>query len=152
MWDNAAETLPIEVNQQVSNVTINLSSTLNHLLLAGKERFLWIDSICINENDTNEVNQHVRFMDEIYKSAHKVITWLGPKTEYSSRALELLQLLVESVHASESPPWHNPTTGTLFSDSELVQIFLPLLNSKTTKSSIREVKRSEMAIKQLPPS
>ncbi|ORY16940.1 heterokaryon incompatibility protein-domain-containing protein [Clohesyomyces aquaticus] len=40
-------------------------------------RYLWVDAICINQNDTRERNHQVALMKSIYSSAHHVVIWLG---------------------------------------------------------------------------
>lgn len=57
----------------------------------------WIDSICINLADTEERNQQVQLMSEIYRNAHEVIVWLGEETEQTENAFYFLQLLNETV-------------------------------------------------------
>jgi len=39
--------------------------------------FLWIDAICINQNDNAEKSVQVQRMDLIYSNATQVIAWLG---------------------------------------------------------------------------
>ena len=46
--------------------------------------WLWIDQVCIRQDDVTERNHQVRQMAEIYRSASEVIVWLGPGTEESS--------------------------------------------------------------------
>jgi len=42
-----------------------------------KPVFLWIDQICINQEDPNERSDQVGIMDKIYKRANMVLIWLG---------------------------------------------------------------------------
>jgi hypothetical protein len=39
---------------------------------------LWIDALCINQESLAERSQQVQFMGDIYKSATRVLAWLGP--------------------------------------------------------------------------
>lgn len=48
---------------------------------------IWIDSICINQNDILERNAQVALMASIYQSARSVIIWLGPADEETKRVL-----------------------------------------------------------------
>ncbi|KAI1393502.1 heterokaryon incompatibility protein-domain-containing protein [Hypoxylon trugodes] len=45
---------------------------------------LWIDAICINQGNTEELNMHVSMMSFIYKRATTVVAWLGVK-EYKDQ-------------------------------------------------------------------
>jgi hypothetical protein len=38
-----------------------------------RERLVWIDALCINQNDIEERNEHVKKMGEIYLKASKVL-------------------------------------------------------------------------------
>ncbi|KAH9866052.1 hypothetical protein J1614_008616 [Plenodomus biglobosus] len=38
--------------------------------------FLWIDQICIDQENTNERNHQVRLMKSVYSRAHLVVSWL----------------------------------------------------------------------------
>ncbi|KAF2803814.1 HET-domain-containing protein, partial [Mytilinidion resinicola] len=40
-------------------------------------RWLWIDAICINQEDTNGRNCQVQQMGDIYWEATQVLSWLG---------------------------------------------------------------------------
>lgn len=61
-------------------VQYNLWSFLNHVSdLLGPEIYLWIDFICINQNDTHERNHQVSIMQNIYGKATGVLAWLGER-------------------------------------------------------------------------
>ncbi|KAF2022821.1 hypothetical protein EK21DRAFT_41978, partial [Setomelanomma holmii] len=40
-------------------------------------RILWIDSVCINQQDKSEERIQIGMMDQIYSRANKVHVWLG---------------------------------------------------------------------------
>lgn len=52
---------------------------------------LWIDAICINQDDTAERNHQVSMMNIIYTEARRVHIWLGPTRDESKEALDLLE-------------------------------------------------------------
>jgi hypothetical protein len=52
---------------------------------------LWIDALCIDQTNISEKNDQIRRMDVIYKKAERVICWLGPRSNTSSRALEIMR-------------------------------------------------------------
>lgn len=39
---------------------------------------VWIDAVCINQNDTYERSQQVQVMRQIYSKAMSVVAWVGP--------------------------------------------------------------------------
>lgn len=49
-------------------------------------KWLWIDSICINQNDIPEKNYQVALMGEIFSKAERVLIWLGDTSAESGLA------------------------------------------------------------------
>ena len=101
----------------------NLSDALRHLrdystqsLQQTKRRtqttVLWIDYICINQNDKEERNAQVKMMAEIYQRADAVFVWLGREGEDSNIAMDFIQRNpykehqdMLSVRPSAAPQW-----------------------------------------------
>jgi hypothetical protein len=53
---------------------------------------VWVDAICINQQDIKERNAQVPRMREIYKLAYMGVTvWLGPETDDSTAALRFIK-------------------------------------------------------------
>ncbi|KAI9768262.1 MAG: hypothetical protein M1839_004156 [Geoglossum umbratile] len=63
------------------HITHNLFLALKHLRLPYNERKLWIDAICINQEDVEERNQQVQIMQQIYWRARRVIVLLGERVQ-----------------------------------------------------------------------
>ena len=57
-------------------ITRNLYAALRRLRYRCLDRFLWVDSICINQEDIEERGRQVRLMAEIYAYANRVVVWL----------------------------------------------------------------------------
>jgi hypothetical protein len=72
-------------------VTPNLFSALRALRHPTHSRYLWIDAICIDQDDPNERNHQVEQMDEIYGNAYSVCIWLGEATESSKIAIDFIK-------------------------------------------------------------
>ncbi|KAI6081621.1 heterokaryon incompatibility protein-domain-containing protein [Hypoxylon rubiginosum] len=51
----------------------------------------WIDSICINQENTPEKNVQVPLMKDIYTKASHVIVWLGDGNEYTDQAIAVMR-------------------------------------------------------------
>ena len=91
-------------------VSPNLFAALRALRYNQRNRYLWVDAICIDQDNLNEKNHQVEMMAEIYGNATRVCIWLGDSTSTSQVALryikkEVLQLqnfddLCESPEAS----------------------------------------------------
>lgn len=62
---------------EMLEVTSNLALALRYLRWTSKSRTLWIDSLCINQDDEVEKMTHIQHMDLIYANASPVVIWLG---------------------------------------------------------------------------
>lgn len=78
----------------------NLELALRHLRYACKPRKLWIDAECINQDDDAEKSVQVRRMTRIYRSASRVIAWLGPAKDGSDLAMSTLECVGAQVVAT----------------------------------------------------
>ncbi len=59
-------------------------------VLAQGELGIWVDAICINQEDMEERAQQVKIMDKIYSKAARTIVWLGRADEYTPAAAETI--------------------------------------------------------------
>jgi hypothetical protein len=86
-WDTNSSTLPILVNGNSLDVPHTLFSAILHLR---KREFplLWVDKICINQEDGEERASQVKQMQDVYQRATNVVVWLGDGNELSSRAFD----------------------------------------------------------------
>ena len=62
-----------------SEITKNCEAALRRLRYDDKPRVLWVDSICINQDQSalHERSHQVLLMKEIYSRAAEVLVWLG---------------------------------------------------------------------------
>ena len=70
-----------ESTHTVVAVTDNLKAALVSLRLEDEDRYLWIDTICINQDGDDEKNRQILRMLRIYQGAERVVVWLGDETE-----------------------------------------------------------------------
>lgn len=80
-WGNALKTHSARVSSKTLGITQNLHSALVRLRLADKPRSLWIDAICINQEDSTEKSQQIPLMPRIYSSSSSTVVWLGEDSE-----------------------------------------------------------------------
>ncbi|TGO37574.1 hypothetical protein BHYA_0094g00380 [Botrytis hyacinthi] len=71
---------------------MNLYAALLDLRDHSFERILWVDTICIDQNNIEERNQQVQLIAKIYSSAYRVVVWLGEEKLETRGALEAIQL------------------------------------------------------------
>ena len=75
-------------------VTRNLFEALIHLRHTEEIRTLWVDAVCINQDEVLERDAQVRLMGRIYSRADLVIVWLGPSANSSDIVPPLVERLV----------------------------------------------------------
>ena len=100
-WGTSAADTELHVIQDNEfkslTITKSLATALQHLRNEHHSRRLWIDAVCINQEDTGERSSQVARMADIFRSAAKVIIWLGPESEQRRTAakykLEYYRLL-----------------------------------------------------------
>ncbi|KAK6398048.1 hypothetical protein LTR65_003128 [Meristemomyces frigidus] len=71
-------------------ITKNLAEALPYLRLADKERRLWIDAVCVNQQDIVERSSQVKLMASIFGQAELVIAWIGLESSDSRVAFDYL--------------------------------------------------------------
>ncbi|KLU82782.1 hypothetical protein MAPG_01850 [Magnaporthiopsis poae ATCC 64411] len=77
VWGSEENKRPIYIGgKDELRVTANLHAALRHLRHSFVERILWVDAVCINQDDNGEKGQQVQFMSKIYAKASRVIVWL----------------------------------------------------------------------------
>ncbi|KAF9872365.1 hypothetical protein CkaCkLH20_10192 [Colletotrichum karsti] len=54
---------------------------------------IWVDAVCINQDDIAERNEHVKIMGQVYAGASKTRVWLGESTQFDMHALETLMAI-----------------------------------------------------------
>ncbi|KAE9366627.1 HET-domain-containing protein [Stipitochalara longipes BDJ] len=79
------------------NMGNNLARALQYLRSPISPRRIWIDAICIDQNNVVERNEQVLRMRDIYKSARRVIVWLGEESPNSQLALNAIRLFSQQV-------------------------------------------------------
>jgi hypothetical protein len=70
-------------------VAPNLRSMTNHIWSSSPERAIWIDALCINQQNITERTQQVPLLTKIFALASKVLIWLGDKDGTSPLAFTL---------------------------------------------------------------
>jgi hypothetical protein len=93
-------------------VTRNCESMLRTLRKQGGNRTIWVDAMCIDQENTGERNHQVKLMATIYSNASQVLAYLGPGSQSASVSLnwvmEYLEGNVNKVSSTRS--YHDVTT------------------------------------------
>ena len=87
--------LEIKYRHDVSylRITSNVNTILRHLRARnGKSRYMWIDAICLNQDDETEKAHQIRNMGCIYRDAKQVDIWLGLREQVvTSRVIDFFK-------------------------------------------------------------
>ncbi|KAK1775287.1 ankyrin repeat-containing domain protein [Copromyces sp. CBS 386.78] len=95
VWGSEDKPCSILINGYNLAVGENLHAALLHLRDHSIPRTIWIDAICINQEDEEEKGHQVQSMAKIYAKASRVIVWLGEEAAGSDQALEETRIAAE---------------------------------------------------------
>src|SRR5882757_4523195 len=89
-WGSEGCTEEISINGQCFRINQNLHSAIQQLRRRNQFSGMWIDAICINQQDRIEKSWQVAQMGDVYKNATEVIIWLGEAADNSEDLFEVL--------------------------------------------------------------
>ena len=75
----------------------NLHSLLQQLRHKRHNRFIWIDALCIDQNNPWDKDNQIPLMRDIYEYAKCVYIWLGEATPFEKGALQAMPALSEKL-------------------------------------------------------
>ena len=78
-------------------VTRSLYQALPYLRNRDKTRVLWVDAICVDQQNLEERGHQVERMGDVYSLAKRVIVWLGIDDTTSGHAIQLLRAIASKV-------------------------------------------------------
>ncbi|CZR60406.1 uncharacterized protein PAC_10302 [Phialocephala subalpina] len=88
-WGSQDLTHEVNICGKPYPVTSNLYGALEHLRREdGDKSTIWIDAICINQQDHYEQTQQVNMMAGIYRNGRLVVMWLGEGTIFDGISIE----------------------------------------------------------------
>lgn len=91
-WEGQTPREAIQLDGDPFLVTPNVFSALKHLRLKKERRTLWIDAVCIDQQNNDERRDQVAQMRHIFHNAEKVIVWLGDGDDDSAYAMDWLKV------------------------------------------------------------
>ncbi|GKZ33157.1 hypothetical protein AbraIFM66950_002943 [Aspergillus brasiliensis] len=91
VWGSVTEKVGITLDDIPFQVTTNLEAALKCLRHARKKRLIWIDFICIDQNNVKEKNTQLPLMGRIYKDATAVVAWLGPINPNTEQTMAMIK-------------------------------------------------------------
>ncbi|GAP87180.1 putative heterokaryon incompatibility protein [Rosellinia necatrix] len=98
-WGCEEATVPLMVSNMQLCVTQNLYTILETLSSRDASQYLWVDAICINQNDVAERAIQVRLMGSVYSRASLVLVFLSPVSAPFDIGISFLERA--ATHANE---------------------------------------------------
>ncbi|KAL5313327.1 hypothetical protein ACEPPN_019060 [Leptodophora sp. 'Broadleaf-Isolate-01'] len=103
VWGDPLMTRAISLNDQPYHITENLEAALRSLRHAGRVRILWIDALCINQNDPREREHQITLMRDIFEGCASCVVWLGDEDEETERIFDPLYWMQDNLHVHRWP-------------------------------------------------
>lgn len=96
-WGKLKGTVPIYVSGRLLEVPKSTENVLRslHRCSGGISAAVWIDSICIDQENVQEKGKQVAMMDLIFKHAATVHVWLGPSDNSTAAAISSIHAITE---------------------------------------------------------
>jgi hypothetical protein len=107
-WGLPLPVVPIFLNGTEVLVRQNCRYALWQSYLHNTELLIWIDSICINQDDLEEKNVQVRIMGKIFRKASLVLASVGP---HGDDSVFLCGAIANFELRSSGPLWDNVMNG-----------------------------------------
>lgn len=116
-WGEDPPSATVWINGQPTLVRENLEIALRHIQKPDCSTSIWVDAICINQEDDLEKSHQVHMMGKIYDRAVEVLVWLGPAKDDSDTAMKRYENIgrkaieagIQDFRAStDIPNWFSP--------------------------------------------
>jgi hypothetical protein len=92
MWGDPTPTDTVYLSGKAFPIADNLAAALYHLRYQEEPLLIWVDAICIDQNDFAERSTQVQLMRQIYKRASTVRIWINePSVNENADAVTALQ-------------------------------------------------------------
>lgn len=135
-WLEKKGSVPVSCADDRILVTPNCAAALRSLRSESDSRVLWIDAVCIDQENKDEVNDQVAMMTDIYRKAKSVIMWLGSieGNVQSFREVFASLPLLSKAHHKVRPNLNEPRSMyalPIDENNEAKQLVTEALKSKT---------------------
>jgi hypothetical protein len=104
-WNNPGN-IEVGTTKAVVWITKNLHSVLRNVRFPDRSRTLWVDALCINQQDLGERGSQVGMMARVYEQAKCVLAYLGDHYEGCERAIDVIHRIAHdpALHLLSKPP------------------------------------------------
>lgn len=101
-WGDPNKITTIGVNSKLLEVRQNCQYVLWQARHLARSKYIWIDAICINQEDSEEKNHQVAMMGTIFGNAAHVLACIGPHAHDSEFAMQCLGQVRPSAYLGSS--------------------------------------------------
>lgn len=139
-WGTENNLQKIFIQGQPFLVRENLYAALKRLRMTFTTRSLWIDAICIDQNNITEKEFQLPLMTKIYEGASQVCVWLGEASDLSAVALKGFssQWSVQRIRANRRHGYLVPPFRERMASSEAIKASSELFKELDT-GELREL-------------
>lgn len=99
-WGSGEAVKSFICDGKVMLIRENLAQCLKRLAVSDRVVPIWIDAICINQQDDAEKLQQIQLMARIYQQASLVVVWLCSELDGSALAIKQVQGLLNHLYSS----------------------------------------------------
>jgi hypothetical protein len=119
VWGDARKRNSITVDGKTLDVPASAERAIRRMR-TDEDRTIWIDAVCINQQDLREREQQVALMGDVYRKTVRNLVWLGPSLDSTAAAIEAMDAM-----------WNDIIEAT--DDLHNFQEILPKLNFDGTR-------------------
>ncbi|KAH7303227.1 heterokaryon incompatibility protein-domain-containing protein [Stachybotrys elegans] len=94
-WGDPSNRVQLPCGSSFLSITTSLYEALGEIINVSPHEALWIDQICINQEDHLEKAVQVGKMDVIYDKAETVLAWLGPAGPTTAAGVDFVKKVGE---------------------------------------------------------
>ncbi|KAI1132443.1 heterokaryon incompatibility protein-domain-containing protein [Nemania abortiva] len=94
-WGPGLRNHPISIDESAFYVSWDLHRALSRLRVVHKDVCVWVDAICINQEDNKEKSEQVSKMANIYSNAARVMIWLGEENCHTRTTIDYMTSILD---------------------------------------------------------
>jgi len=101
-WGEPTKTHHITIEGKCLPISENLDRALRRVRQTEQHLYLWVDAICINQDDATEKEYQISMMQQIYRSARQVVVYLGEQSDHSELLPEFFDMTIRARRVFET--------------------------------------------------
>ncbi|KAF4983866.1 hypothetical protein FZEAL_807 [Fusarium zealandicum] len=90
-WGTSQRPSSLDISGTSFPITSALDAALRYIRSRQEPIVLWVDQICIDQENSAEKEAQVLLMSDVYTKAEQVLVWLGPEADRSDKLMDMWQ-------------------------------------------------------------